>query len=405
MLSYKQALEKIIRHSSPLKAKLLPLREALGLVVAKDIFSEEPFPSFDNSAVDGYAISAPKRRLPRLLKVQGEVQAGEVFKGGLKPGHAVRIFTGAPVPKGTQAVVMQEYTGRVNGRVALLKPPKLNDNIRFRGEDFERGTILVKKGTLLGPTQLALLATVGCDKVPVYPPVKVAILATGSELLKVGERLRPGKIHDSNSILLEALVKQVGGNPSSFPSVGDNFRTIRSRIRKGLKNDILLISGGVSVGKYDFVKEVLEQEGVQEIFWKVDIKPGKPLFFGKKGQTLVFGLPGNPVSVFVTFMEFVKPAIEKMMRRESFERWVGGHLTHEFQNGNRFHFIRVRCIPSKQGYQIIPLKGQGSHMVGSLAKANAILRVEPNTVLKRNQQVYVKIIGGEEWPCLPCYRL
>ncbi len=391
MLSYKQALEKIIRHSSPLKAKLLPLREALGLVVAKNIFSEEPFPSFDNSAVDGYAISAPKR-LPRLLKVQGEVQAGEVFKRGLKPGHAIQIFTGAPVPQGAQAVVMQEYTERINGRVTLLKPSKLNDNIRFCGEDFERGAILIKKGTLLGPTQLALLATVGCEKVPVYPPVKVAILATGSELLKVGERLKPGKIRDSNSILLEALVKQVGGNPSSFPSAGDNFRTVRSRIRKGLKNNILLVSGGVSVGKYDFVKEVLKQEGVREIFWKVDIKPGKPLFFGKKDQTLVFGLPGNPVSVFITFMEFVKPAIEKMTMQKFFERSVEGYLTQKFQNGNRLHFVRVQCRRRGKGFAITPLKGQGSHMIGSLAVSNGILKVEPNHLLRKNERVSIKII-------------
>ncbi len=398
MLSYKQALEKILKYSFTLKVKLLVLREALGLVVAKDIYSQEPFPSFDNSAVDGYAISLGSNGsdLSESLKLQGEVRAGEIFKEGLKSDHAIRIFTGAPIPRGTQAVVMQEHTERINGSVILLKLPKLNDNIRFRGEDFLKGTILVKKGTLLGPTHLALLATVGYKKIPVYPSAKVAILATGSELLKLGKGLKPGKIRDSNSILLEALVKQVGGDPFSFPSVGDNPRAICSRIRKGFKSDMLLISGGVSVGKYDFVREVLKKEGVKEIFWKVDIKPGKPLFFGKKDQTLIFGLPGNPVSVFVTFLEFVKPAILEMQgAKKKSEEWIQGKLTKGFQNGSRLHFVRVQCQRQGKGFAVTPLKGQGSHMIGSLASSNALLQVKPNAVLKRNQLVSVKLIGGE----------
>lgn len=395
MLSYKQALEKILKHSFTLKAKLLALRTALGLVVAKDIFSQEPFPSFDNSAVDGYAISVPKGSDPfGPLKIQGEVRAGEILKQGLKPGHAVRIFTGAPVPKGTQAVVMQEHTERMNGHITLLKLLKSNDNIRFRGEDFQSGTILVKKGTLLGPTHLALLAAVGYKKVPVYPPVKISILTTGSELLKAGEKLKPGKIHDSNSVLLKTMVKQVGGVVVSCSRVGDDPREIRSAVRRGFKSDLFIISGGVSVGAYDFVKEVLRDEGVREIFWKVDIKPGKPLFFGEKNRTLVFGLPGNPVSAFVTFEEFVKPALFKMMGKnhEREKEKIEGSLTKPFQNGSRLHFVRVHYAKGKRGYAVTPLKGQGSHMIGSLAASNGILKVEPNRLLRKKERVFVKII-------------
>ena len=176
--------------------------------------------------------------------------------------------------------------------------------------------------------------------------------------------------------------------------VGDNRVKIRLSIQKGLANDILLISGGVSVGTYDFVKEILRKEGVREIFWKVNIKPGKPIFFGRKNRTLVFGLPGNPVSVFVTFEEFVKPAISKMMGKnyEREKEKVEGHLTKPFQNGSRLHFVRVRWVKGKKFCKVTPLKGQGSHMIGSLAASNGILKVEPNRLLRENERVSVKII-------------
>ena len=400
MITYKEALKKILEHSQLLKVGSVPLREGLGRILGKDIVAPEPFPSFDNSAVDGYAISVPShmREGKKIkLKVQGEIRAGQRFKGFLKPGHAIRIFTGASVPKGTQAVAMQEHVERVNGHIFLSKKPEREDNIRFRGEDFQKGKILARRNTLLAPTHLALLAAVGCEKIPVRPSPKVAILATGSELLAVGEKLMQGKIRDSNTILLEALVKEVGGISFSFSSVGDDPKKIRSWIQKGLNSDMLLISGGVSVGKYDFVKEILKQEGVKEIFWKVNIKPGKPLFFGKKNQTLVFGLPGNPVSVFVTFEEFVKPAIFRMEGKvQQEDKWIKGYLTKPFRNGSRFHFVRVRCHRKKTGYTITPLKGQGSHMIGSLACANALLRVEANANLKKNACVSVKLIGKEK---------
>ena len=394
MLSYEQALKKILEHTFPLKPRLLPLRESLGLVLAENLFSPEPFPVFDNSAVDGYAVvSGPvKKKEKSQLKVVGEIRAGEFFKESLKPGEALRIFTGAPVPKGADAVVMQEHVARVNGTLSLLNRPKPKENIRFRGEDFSKGKLLIRKGTLLEPAHLALLRAVGREEAPVYPLPTVSILATGSELLREGEPVTLGKIRDSNSILLEALVKKTGGIPQRLPSVGDEPGEIRSAIRKGLKENLLLISGGVSVGKYDFVKGILRKEGVREIFWKVNIKPGKPLFFGKKRGTLVFGLPGNPVSVFVTFEEFVKPALLKMRKRPLMRKEIKGYLTDSFRNGPRLHFVRVRSVPKKKRYAITPLKGQGSHMIGTLAQANSLLRVEPNVLLKRNQKVSVELL-------------
>ena len=396
MLTYQEALRKILEHSFSLKIHSLPLREGLGQVAGKDLFAPGPFPSFDNSAVDGYAVSgefARKSGENFKLEIQGEVPAGESFQGVLKPGHAVRVFTGAPVPRGTYAVVMQEDVERMNGSVRLRRGPNAGDHIRFCGEDFHRGRVLIRKGQSLTPAHLALLAAVGYEKVPVYPSPQVTILSTGSELLKKREKPKLGKIHDSNTILLEALVKEGGGLPILSPTAKDDPGEIRSRVQQGFKSDLLILSGGVSVGKYDFVKEVLKKEGVKEIFWKVAIKPGKPLFFGKKGRTLVFGLPGNPVSAFVTFEEFVKPYLLKM-RGSSFpeESMIQGRLTKPFQNGSRFHFVRVRCVPKRKGYAVTPLEGQGSHMIGSLALADGLLRVEPNVKLKRNQRVLAKRI-------------
>lgn len=395
MLSYKEALEKILDHSFPLRPQSLPLRKCLGLAAAKDLSSPEPFPSFDNSAVDGYAIRFGASS--NEFKVRGEIPAGKSFREKLKSGEAVQILTGAPVPKGTDTVVMQEYVERRNGSLLLNEGIALpGQNIRFRGEDFQKGRILARKGTLLGPAHLAVLRTVGYEKVLVYPSACAAILTTGDELLRKGGKLKKGKIRDSNSILLESLVKKAGAIPQVFPAVGDDVRQIRTWVRKGLKSDLLLIAGGVSVGKYDYVKQVLKQEGVREIFWKVNIKPGKPLFFGRKRRTLVFGLPGNPVSAYVTFEEFVKPALCRMLgRRELNTDWKEGRLTRRYKNGSRFHFVRVHCIERGKELLVMPLPGQGSHMIGELASANGLLRVEPDAVLKKNQKIKVSRIGEE----------
>jgi len=424
MLSYAEALNRILRHTTLLKVRPLPLSECLGRVLGENIYSPLDFPHFDNAAVDGYAVgknfqgqgtaqlrfaaTRPRRETAGgycsrhfrqgggvfrcELEVQGEIPAGGIFEGGLRFQHAIRIFTGAPVPKGTKAVVMQEHTERQNGSVLILKSPERYENIRFRGEDFRKGDLLLKKGTMLEPSHLALLATVGCKKAPVYPAPKIAILATGNELLKSGERLSAGKIFDSNTILLEAMVHRNGGDPQVLCPAGDSIREIHKAVKMGLECDVLIVAGGVSVGKYDFVKKALAREGVGEIFWKVDIKPGKPLYFGKKNQTLVFGLPGNPVSVFVTFEEFVKPALLKMGGKRIEAKWKEGLLTQGFENGARPHFVRVRCESEKGAVRIILLKGQGSHQISALARSNALLKVEPYEILKKNQKVRVKMM-------------
>lgn len=397
MLTYQEAVTAILKYSKILKAKRLPLNEALGQVLAEDVYSSFAFPSFDNSAVDGFAVSgiASRPRNDMLeFSFKGEVPAGDSLKRNLGPGEAIHVFTGAALPFGTEAVVMQENAVCVNGSVLIQKRPRPSENIRFRGEDFKAGRLIVQKGTCLAPNHIAVLAAAGNATALVYPSPRVHILVTGNELLDAGAKPEFGKIYDSNTPLLHTLVRQAGGRPEILNRVSDEAKKIRQVIREGLKSDVLVVSGGVSVGKYDFVKEALLEEGVKEVFWKINIKPGKPLFFGRKNKTLVFGLPGNPVSVFVCFEEFVRPALLKMQAKKSARVLLRGRMTHSFQNGPRRHFVRVVCKATRTGYAVAPLKGQGSHMVGSLAKANALLEVEPNAFLKRGQQVTVKSLEG-----------
>lgn len=405
MLSYDQALQQIEQHTPTLLKARVPLGDALGLVLATHLKAPEPFPSFDNSAVDGYAVPTLEAQ---SFRVQGEIRAGDNPKQRIKAKHAFRIFTGAPVPPGTAAVVMQENTVCNGATLQLTQPVKPQANVRFRGEDLQRGDRVLAAGCQLDPQHLALLAALGITKVPVIPAARVSILATGSELVPPASKPRRGQIRASNPLLLESMVRQLGAKPTVLSTVGDSRAAIRRQLERGLNSDVLLISGGISVGKYDHVREVLHSLGVREIFWKVDIKPGKPVYFGKIGRTLVFALPGNPVSVFVTFEEFVRPALLKLMGRDAElqpsssnsknssttrpQRLIHGSLTGEFRNGPRLHFVRVRCVLEHSRWLASPLIGQGSHMLGALAQSNGILKVAPNAHLRKGQSVQVKLV-------------
>ena len=393
MLTHQKALSCILQNTKPLGPVTVPLSEALGSALFENVKAKPPFPHFDNSAVDGFAVRW-KGKGQTKFKFKGEVPAGDTRETVLKPGEAMAVFTGAPVPGGTQAVVMQEYTGRKNGSVLLQKPVEAFANVRLQGEDFKAGSLLIRKGTWIEPQHLALLAGLGHAQVKKIRTPRIGIFATGNEIVPPGRKLKRGQIYDSNTVLLEALIKKTGAFPVLAAKAEDSLAGIRRAVRKGLRQDVLIVCGGVSVGKYDFVKEALRRESVREIFWKIDIKPGKPVFFGRKGKTLVFGLPGNPVSVFVTFEEFVKPALLKMMGKSTGPSWTEGFLTKPFKNGPRAHFLRVLCQKRKGRYEITPLKGQGSHQIGALARADGILKAEAGETLEPGQKVRMKAITG-----------
>ena len=308
MLTYEQALKRILAATPSPRIAVVRLNESLGLVLARPMMARCDLPQFDNSAVDGYAMrsqGAPQatngHAAHATLHVVGKAEAGRPFGALVRQGEAVRILTGAQVPQGADAVVMQEHVMRRNRQLVIRRWPTPGQNIRRRGEDLRQGTRVLEAGTRLRPQEIGLLAALGVAKVPVSPRPTVAILTTGDELTSPGRRLRSGQIYESNGPLLQALVQQVGAQPIDLGMGRDTLASLTRKVRRGLACDLLVISGGVSVGDKDLVRNAVARCGVQQLLWRVNIKPGMPLFVGAHRRTLVLGLPGNRVSVFVTF--------------------------------------------------------------------------------------------------------
>ncbi len=384
MLTYEQALKRILNVTPPPRVGVVRLHESLGLVLARPIAARCDLPQFDNSAVDGYAIRSQDipqatngHASPVAFHIIGNAEAGRPFRTLIRQREAVRILTGAQIPQGADAVVMQEHVIRQSRQLVIQRWPTSGQNIRRRGEDLCQGTRILEAGTLLRPQEIGLLAAVGVAKVPIYRRPTVAILTTGDELASPGTRLKPGQIHESNGPLLHALVQQAGGRVIDLGTARDAIASLIHKIRQGLACDLLVISGGVSVGEKDFVRTAAQRCGVQQLLWQVSIKPGMPLFVGMHRRRLIFGLPGNPVSVFVTFEEFVKPTLYRLMGREWQDPYTEPAVLIEnlkISHTRRTHFIRIRC---SQHSQLVaePLDGQGSHRLRSLVEADGWIRM------------------------------
>jgi molybdopterin molybdotransferase len=397
MLELEQALETILASVPTPKSELVPLAGAYRRVVAEKILMQTDLPPFDNSSVDGYAvrvrdISSASRQNPVSLPLAGKIAAGETFHGELSAGQCIRIFTGSILPAGADAVVMQEDTrldANRPGEVLFLDAARPRENIRFRGEDIKRGAAIAAVGGILGAAQMALLAAGGAGRVSVARQPAVALLATGSELKEAGSALAPGQIYESNRTALAPLIRGAGGVPQIFPIVADDAEATRAALSRALAEcDLVITCGGVSVGEMDFVKSAFEELGGQLQFWKVAIMPGRPFVFGRRGEKLLFGLPGNPVSAFVTFLLLARPALL---------RWQGatrvglpasvGVLAEPFPNpGNRRHFMRV----TMDGKAAVRSAGtQASHVLSSLALAEGLVDVPPATTLPAGTTVQV----------------
>ena len=383
MLTYEDALQRIVKAAPAPRPARVALEDALGLTLARPIISRGDLPRFDNTAVDGYALrdcSQPEANGVRV-RVVGCAAAGRPYRRRIGPGESVRVLTGGVIPRGAGCVVMQEQVTRQGDEIMVERWPAPGQHIRRKGEDCGRGARVLDAGRRLRAQELGLLASLGYRKVPVYPRPTVAILATGDEIRPPGSALKPGQIYESNGAMLSALVQQAGASVIRLGQVRDALRPLMAKIRKGLACDLLLISGGVSVGEKDFVRRAARRCGIHPIFWRVNIKPGMPLFLGACGRTLVFGLPGNPVSVFVTFEEFVKPALVRLMGRP----WHDGYTTPATlaqdltaSATRRTHFVRVRCHGENGHVDVEPLDGQGSHRLLSLAEADGWIRVVSN---------------------------
>lgn len=396
MIPLSEAQEKVFAALSA-PPRSVPLAQAGGLVLAENLSSPEDSPLFDNSAMDGIAVrlgEADSLNFPLRRRLVGEVPAGRSWTQALGPDEAVRIMTGAPLPADAQAVVPIEELGQTDadGWVTVNAPVRLGQHIRRRGEEFRAGTPLLSAGMRLNPAAIGLLAACGKSDVRVYARPRVGILATGSELLPVHAALEPGKLRDSNSYTLAACVEEAGGEVLRYGILPDHPEAIRTQLERAFTEcDLVLTSGGVSVGDYDFVQPILLEMGMDKHFWRVAIKPGKPVLFGTLAGKGLFGIPGNPASALAVFEALVRPALRQLMGHKTrFRPQLSGRLREAVAfSGPRTHLMRVIYADG----EITPLKGQGSAHLLSVSRANAILAVERS--LAAGEQVSVWITDTE----------
>jgi molybdopterin molybdotransferase len=378
--------KRIIYERIPSPGKVrVNLAEASGHILAEKVCSPFPMPRFDNSAMDGFAVRAQDTETARegnpvSLTLAGIVPAGTQESLTVGPRQCAQIMTGAPLPPGADAVVKVEDTSGFEDETTVQVYSSVNpgENVRFKGEEIAKGTPLLSAGTRLTAAEIGVLATFGLAQVEVAPAVRMAILITGDELQLPGQKLGPGQIYNSNLPVLVELSRQAGTEILTQRWLPDDQKTLRKSLQKALETcDVIVTSGGISMGRFDFLREILTSLGVQEHIWKVAQKPGKPLYFGTRGNVLVFGLPGNPVSAFIGFMIWVWPVLEKMQGKEP-DPFIEVILTAPFprdKSKHRFLFGKVHAEYGRLVGQ--PTEKVGSHMLTSSLKANAILMAEP----------------------------
>jgi molybdopterin molybdotransferase len=420
MISVEEALEKVLSYVEVLEPERKPILDCLGQVLAEDVYSTIDIPPLDNSAMDGYALRAKDTRgasesSPRYLVVVGEVAAGSMPAQEIKPGTAIRIMTGAPLPEGADAVVRFEDTDEVNRKlsggdlshIGILSQVKKGADVRGRGEDIAEGDLILKKGKVLRPQEIGVLASLGLSTALVIRRPIVVILATGDELIGVDQPLAPGKIHDSNNYTIAAEVSHYGGIPKILGVGRDSVQSLTKKIYEGLDADMLITSGGVSKGDYDIVKDVLAEHG-EVGFWTVCMRPGKPLAFGvikkteggREKKVPHLGLPGNPVSAMVTFEQFARPAILKMMGKGILAKPTIRAIIEDdvVDTDGRRLFARVSVTRRGGQYYASVTGPQGSGILTSMVKANGLAIIpEGSEGVKAGDMVEVQMLDwGEE---------
>ncbi|MEA3407221.1 MAG: gephyrin-like molybdotransferase Glp [Chloroflexota bacterium] len=378
ILSVEEARSRILEHVSPLDAQRVSILDALGCVLAEDVVAPDNVPPHDNAAMDGYALHADDLRAagetPRL-RVIGELPAGEVWEGALGTGEAIRIMTGAPMPADADTVVRFENTRREGKAVLIEKIPARGRNVRRAGEDVQEGQLVLPKGTPLRPQEIGMLASLGYDEALVHRRPRVTVLATGDEVVPPGASLTPGKIRNINSYSNAAQIQKAGGVPLVMEVAPDRADTLAQRLRRALERqpDLIVTSGGVSVGDFDLVKQVLASEGQMD-FWWVNMKPGKPMAFGTIDDVPLLALPGNPVAAMISFFLFGRPAMRKMLGYTTWEpRKVEAHLREGIaRKDNRRHYLRVKLYPTGDGLEAELTGEQGSGILMSMVAADGL---------------------------------
>jgi molybdopterin molybdotransferase len=402
MLNIEEALKAILDHATRLTPVTMTLDDAAGLVLAEDVTARGNVPPFDNSAMDGFAVIAAdiqqaSEATPVRLHILEDVPAGSVATQPVRTGTAIRIMTGAPLPDGADTVVHVEVTRAEGDDVLILLALKDGVNVRRAGEDMKDGAIVLTAGTVLRPGEVGVCAAAGQATVAVYPRVRVAVLTTGSELVDATEVPGPGQIRDANAHSLRAQVAALGAEPVVFARVPDTREAVRSTLEQALaRTDVVLTNGGVSVGDYDFVKDVLQEMGAELVFWRVKQKPGKPMAFWTLGSKRIVGLPGNPVSCMVCTEEYVRPLVRCMMGHGLLYRPVRTAVLDErYAKGSdsgRAHFVRVHLQERDGVLHAAPTGPQGSGILTSMALATGIAVLPEDTpVVEAGQSVHVRL--------------
>ena len=373
MISVVEAKSLIQENVSPMPVHPVSLALAAGHTLSTDIYAKHDIPAFEQSSMDGYALRFEDKDLP--LTITGEMQAGVTTQFQLLAGQAARIFTGAPLPLGADTVVMQEKVTANNGMLTILDPQLSKGlNVRHKGAEVSKGALAISKGSQLSPAAIGFLAGIGYDALEVNQNPAVGIIVTGKELQQPGRELNFGQVYESNSYSLSAALQQCGLNDIHFYMADDHLEELTAVLQEALTaNDVVLLTGGVSVGDYDFVIKAAEQCGIRQIFHKVKQKPGKPLYFGKKEAKVIFGLPGNPSSVLSCFYQYVLPALEKMTNQKSRIKVVEAVLTHECSKpAGLTHFLKAHFDDGN----VTPLHAQESFRMSSFAQANGMIELE-----------------------------
>jgi len=417
MISVDQALDQILSSVAVLEAEPAPILETMGQVLAEDIYATFDIPPLDNSAMDGYAVrsedtAGASPQSPRLLRVVDTVMAGSISEREVVPGTAIRIMTGAPIPRGADAVARFEITDAAQRKdatreVAILAEIKAGNDLRRAGEDIAKGARVLGKGTLIRPAEVGVLASLGRPEVAVIRRPRVAILVTGNELVDINKLLPRGKIYDSNTYSLAALVRRYGGIPQVLGLASDSEDLMRAKLNQSLDADMLITTGGVSMGDFDVVKDVLAREG-ELVFWRVRMRPGNPLAFGRiKGRSkegvakeiVHLGLPGNPVSVMVTFEVFARPAMLKMMGRENLAKpMIEAIIEEPIANDGGFRIFARAIVEERNGQYFARLTGpQGSGILTSMSRANGLVVVtEDRLRVEKGETVPVMMLDWNE---------
>lgn len=405
MTSAEQARSTILERVRPVADESVPLAQAYHRVIAKDIVSDIDIPPFNSASMDGFAVRSEDTRtaspgLPSALALTEEIAAGDHADMRLNPGSTARIMTGAPIPEGADAVVEQELTVTKNGTVEVQAPVSSGRNFRKRGEDIRAGSTVIQRGALIRPAHLGVLASLGVKSVAVHRRPQVAFLTTGNELVEVTDGIEGGKIRNSNAYALLGLIREAGAEPFDKGIARDTKDDLRRKLAESSAFDAMITSGGVSVGKYDLVLEMLREVGVEIVFWKVNIKPGMPFAFAvwrrESREIPVFCLPGNPVSTMVTFLQFVRPALKKMMGVRGPEKPVPlrAVLEHPItKSDGKRHWSRGFVRSDNGVLKVRTTRSQSSGVLTSLVEANCLVTIpEDARELREGDEVEVELL-------------